>query len=193
MVQSQAHALNNVLLAARANLELLQGVLPDAVGQVYLERALANIDRAADLVSGARAPTIAILAGTGLSGPPPERGAAAALAGRSVLVCEDDRSVRELLADLLRTDGASVRTAASVGEAQSALAGQAFDLIVLDRRLAGGDGLSVAVAVAGAKILIVTGERAAGDAPDRPGGFPTLVKPFRIDAFRQAVADVLNG
>lgn len=126
-----------------------------------------------------------------------------ALHGHHVLVCEDNPAVRELLSDLLRTDGAAVQRASTVSEATAAIASATFDLIILDRRLAGGDG-PVHREPIQRQGWGATGQdsdrhrqRATGthidDAHIGSPACPTLIKPFRIDAFHKAVVDALNG
>ena len=196
MAQSQLHALNNALLSAWVNLELLQNVITDGTGLLYLERALAGIDRATLLTGAGGAPPAAPPQPSGLA--PAAKNRSAPLAGFTVLLCENDRSVR----DLLRAEGASVSLANRVAEGRAQLAARRFDLLVLDRGLADGDGLALAPEANGAKILVVTGVRppdagttgdqAAGEHPAE-AGYPALVKPFRIDAFRRAIVQALNG
>jgi CheY-like chemotaxis protein len=127
---------------------------------------------------------------------PAAKAKAQPLAGFTVLLCENDRSVRDLLGGLLRAEGANVSLANRVAEGRAQLAAHRFDLLVLDRGLADGDGLALVPDAKGARILIVTGVRETGDGTaDRAAdaGYPVLVKPFRIDAFRRAIVQALNG
>jgi CheY-like chemotaxis protein len=66
----------------------------------------------------------------------------AELEGLHVLVLEDDRDARELLAELLASNGARVSTAANVREALAAMASSRPDLIVSDIGLPEEDGHS---------------------------------------------------
>jgi CheY-like chemotaxis protein len=207
MVQSRLHALNNALLSARVNLELLQGVVPAGDGRLYLERALAGIDRAALLTGAGPSPAPPVPPAKPAPAAPPQpsplaglapvaKAKAQPLAGFTVLLCENDRSVRDLLGGLLRAEGANVSLANRVAEGRAQLAAHRFDLLVLDRGLADGDGLALVPEANGARILIVTGVRETGDGTaDRAAeaAYPVLVKPFRIDAFRRAIVQALNG
>jgi DNA-binding NtrC family response regulator len=67
-----------------------------------------------------------------------------------VLVVEDERSIRDTLADLFDADGTSVESAGTLDEAKAVLATHPFDLIVTDIRLGGRrDGGLQVMAVAG--------------------------------------------
>ena len=56
---------------------------------------------------------------------------------RSVLIVEDEQSIRDILAELFDTEGTRVSTAATLEEARVALAAAEFDLLVTDLRLGG--------------------------------------------------------
>ncbi|RIA56198.1 response regulator [Dichotomicrobium thermohalophilum] len=61
-----------------------------------------------------------------------------------LLVVDDDRRIRDLLARYLRENGFRVTVSADAGEARNALRGLAFDLIILDIMMPGESGLSLA-------------------------------------------------
>ncbi|MFO1349163.1 MAG: response regulator [Gammaproteobacteria bacterium] len=61
-----------------------------------------------------------------------------------ILVVDDDLQTRQLIADYLGTQAYRVSTAADGWEMAGKLAASAVDLIVLDVRLPGEDGLSLA-------------------------------------------------
>lgn len=60
-----------------------------------------------------------------------------------ILVVDDDREIRDLLALFLAKHGLRVTTAKDGAEMESALAGDAIDLVVLDLMMPGEDGLSL--------------------------------------------------
>ena len=60
-----------------------------------------------------------------------------------VLIVDDDHDIRSLLADYLSTQGMHTEVAADGIEMWRALAGDSFDLVVLDLNLPGDDGLSL--------------------------------------------------
>ena len=55
----------------------------------------------------------------------------------SVLIVEDEQSIRDVLVELFDVAGARVASAASLDDAKAVLARQSFDLIVTDIRLGG--------------------------------------------------------
>ena len=61
----------------------------------------------------------------------------------SVLLVDDEASPRSILALLLKQAGHDVTQADGVVAAGEALAGAAFDLVITDLRMPGGDGLDV--------------------------------------------------
>ena len=56
---------------------------------------------------------------------------------RPVLIVEDEQSIRDILTELFDAEGTSVTTAATLEEAQAALARREYRLIVTDLRLGG--------------------------------------------------------
>lgn len=60
-----------------------------------------------------------------------------------LLLVDDERSIREPLAQYLSRNGFRVTAAASAAEARTRLAGSAIDLVVLDIMMPGEDGLSL--------------------------------------------------
>ena len=59
------------------------------------------------------------------------------MAGRTVLVVEDEQGIRDVLAELFEVEGADTTAVGTLDEARAALARQTFDLIVTDLRLGG--------------------------------------------------------
>jgi DNA-binding NtrC family response regulator len=56
---------------------------------------------------------------------------------RSVLIVEDEQSIRDILLELFEVDGTATRAAGSLGEALKALAEQPYHLVLTDIRLGG--------------------------------------------------------
>lgn len=119
----------------------------------------------------------------------------------TVLVVDDDASIRDALAEFLGAQGYAVRTASNAASCERALAAAPADLIVLDVMMPGEDGLSLCrrLAPAGTPILMLS---ALDDVTDRivgleVGAWDYLTKPFeprellaRIRALlRRPVAD----
>jgi two-component system, OmpR family, phosphate regulon response regulator OmpR len=61
-----------------------------------------------------------------------------------ILVVDDDRRIRELLTSYLKTNTFRVTAASNAAEARKALAGLAFDVVVLDIMMPGENGLAFA-------------------------------------------------
>jgi DNA-binding response OmpR family regulator len=100
-----------------------------------------------------------------------------------VLALDDDPAMRQLIADYLRDNDLRVTTVATGDEMARALSEHAIDVIVLDLRLAGEDGMELARQVRAEStipIVIVTGRR---DEADRVMGLELgaddyITKPF---------------
>ncbi|HEX8466936.1 MAG TPA: response regulator [Allosphingosinicella sp.] len=100
----------------------------------------------------------------------------------SVLVVDDDSSIRDALCDYLRGHGFAVRGADSAVEMDRLLADEPADVVVLDIMMPGEDGLSVCrrLAPGGVPVLMLS---ALGDTTDRIVGLEIgasdyLPKPF---------------
>jgi two-component system OmpR family response regulator len=100
-----------------------------------------------------------------------------------VLVVDDDPQIRELLADYLTSNELRVTVAANGQQMSSTLADEAIDLVVLDLRLAGEDGMAIARSLrdqSAIPIVMLTGVK---DEADRVMGLELgaddyLTKPF---------------
>jgi two-component system, OmpR family, response regulator len=100
-----------------------------------------------------------------------------------VLVVDDDPQIRELLEDYLTSNELRVTVAANGQQMSSTLADEAIDLVVLDLRLAGEDGMAIARSLrdqSAIPIVMLTGVK---DEADRVMGLELgaddyLTKPF---------------
>ncbi|TLY60720.1 MAG: response regulator [Gammaproteobacteria bacterium] len=100
-----------------------------------------------------------------------------------ILVVDDDPQIRELLEDYLAENELRVSVAATGAQMSQILADQAIDLVVLDLRLAGEDGMMIARTLrteSAIPIVMLTGVR---DEADRVMGLELgaddyLTKPF---------------
>ena len=103
--------------------------------------------------------------------------------GPHILVVDDDREIRDLLARFLRKHGFRVETASDGKEMFKALAVGRFDLAVLDLMLPGEDGLSLCRRVRSGSDLPIVMLTAIGEDTDRIVGLEMgaddyLAKPF---------------
>lgn len=115
---------------------------------------------------------------------------------RSVLIVEDEQSIRDILVELFETDGNLVSSAAMLTDALDLLRTMRFDLIVTDLRLAGkrDAGLQV-VALAGmlspeATVLVLTAfpDDASRQASARLGALHFLEKPVDLSVIARLAA-----
>jgi CheY-like chemotaxis protein len=111
----------------------------------------------------------------------------------SILLVEDDASLRELMQLALEENGYVVDSAASVAEAQDRLAAVPYGLVITDWKLPDGDGTLVALWASelGAKAIVIS-----GFLREMPGGWPeeylTLMKPFRSHQLLAAVKEIVG-
>ncbi len=112
-----------------------------------------------------------------------------------ILVVDDDAVTRSLLAGYLAKEGHAVSEAGSVEDAREKLAGRDVDLVLLDIRLPGADGLTLTRELRAESeigIILITGSKK--DEVDRIVGLELgaddyVVKPFNA---REIVARIKN-
>ncbi|HVY87964.1 MAG TPA: response regulator transcription factor [Hyphomonadaceae bacterium] len=122
---------------------------------------------------------------------------AEAVAIQNILVVDDDRGLRETIADFLEIEGYAIHQAANVAEARKVFAESAPDLILLDINMPGGSGLSFAGELRGQSavpIIILSGK---GEMVDRVVGLEVgaddyLPKPFELRELLARVRAVLR-
>ncbi len=100
-----------------------------------------------------------------------------------VLLVEDDRVLAKFTARYLETQGCQVTLAGDLAEAEYALAEHAFDLVLLDRTLPDGDGLSLCKRIredSTIPVIVVSGHTDAWDcvAGLEVGADDYVTKPF---------------
>jgi two-component system, NtrC family, response regulator PilR len=116
---------------------------------------------------------------------------------KRILIVDDEQSMREVLAILLKKEGFEVLTAGSRAEAASALARSAVDMVLTDVRLPDGDGIEILRHVKAAApetvVIVMTGYGTAADAvaARKLGAFAYLFKPFDVDEVRIVIRDAL--
>lgn len=116
------------------------------------------------------------------------------MAGKRILVVEDDPAISIVLEELLADEGASVvGNAARVAEALQALAAESYDLVIVDLNL-GGEMSWPVIAEArkrGIPFIVMSG---SGDLTDAPlAGATVLAKPFSLSGFLQAVEQIMGN
>jgi len=115
-----------------------------------------------------------------------------------ILIVDDDRAFRLSTAELLRDDGYAVVTVARAEEALDTLQSESFDLILLDLRMPGTDGMGVLEALRACgettPILMITGFGTI-DAAVRAlhhGADDFLTKPLDPDVLSSRVAELID-
>jgi DNA-binding NtrC family response regulator len=112
--------------------------------------------------------------------------------GKTVLVVEDERSLRLLCRVNLELEGHRVHEAATLAEARAHVERQAPDVILLDIHVGAEDGLGLLDEIAAldlpVRIVLLSGSADVGpDLRARVDG--VLGKPFDLDRLSAAVAD----
>jgi DNA-binding NtrC family response regulator len=114
-----------------------------------------------------------------------------------ILIVDDEQSMRDMLAILLKKEGLEVRTAGSRAEAAHCLSQAPVDLVLTDVRLPDGDGIEVLRHVkAGSPdtaVVVMTafGTSETAVAARKLGAEAYILKPFDVDELRIVVRDAL--
>ncbi|MDZ7337110.1 MAG: sigma-54 dependent transcriptional regulator [candidate division KSB1 bacterium] len=115
-----------------------------------------------------------------------------------ILVADDDASIREGCARVLRDDGYHVQTAVDGLQALHMLAEREFDIVLLDLKMPGADGLQVLRHIKqqhpGTEVVMITGYATVETAVEamRLGAYDYIPKPFPPNDVRQVVSKVLQ-
>jgi len=119
------------------------------------------------------------------------------VADARILVVDDERSMRDLLAITLRQAGYEVAVADGGEAAIEALRGAVFDLVITDLRMRRVDGLGVLKAVKERSprtiVLVVTAFASTETAVEamKLGAYDYVTKPFKLDEIRLTVGKAL--
>jgi signal transduction histidine kinase/FixJ family two-component response regulator len=121
--------------------------------------------------------------------------------GKRILVVEDEPTVAQLIADVMRDEGHFVETVLDSREALARIAQQAFQLVICDLRMPHLDGQAFYRALVQAEsplkdhIVIVTGDTLAPHTQeflDR-SHLPYVAKPFLVEELKLAVGRAMAG
>ncbi len=116
----------------------------------------------------------------------------------SVLVVDDEPSMRQLLSSVLQGEGYEVGTAADGNEALSAFGSREWDLVIQDLKMPGMNGIEllkrIKEADPGALVVIITAFSSWDSAVEamRLGAYDYIKKPFDTDMIRQIVARAIE-
>jgi len=113
------------------------------------------------------------------------------------LLVDDDVSFQAALAELVRAEGFSVETAASLGEARTYLREHMPDLALVDLRLPDGSGLELLREIdsqVATEIVLITGNATVDSAVEalRSGASDYLTKPVDIPRLKSVLANVVR-
>src|SRR3989442_13136084 len=113
------------------------------------------------------------------------------------LLVDDDVSFQAALAELVRAEGFSVETAASLSEARTYLGEHTPDLALVDLRLPDGSGLELLREIdsqVATEIVLITGNATADSAVEalRSGASDHLTKPGDIPRLKSVLANVVR-
>ncbi len=120
------------------------------------------------------------------------------MADARILVADDERSMRELLAIMLRQGGYDVTLAEGGQMAIDALIREDFDLILTDLRMQKVDGMSVLRAAREHSphtvVLVITAFASTETAVEamKLGAYDYITKPFKLDEIRLTIAKALE-
>src|SRR5437879_1339081 len=117
---------------------------------------------------------------------------------RRVLVVDDERSMRELLAIMLKQAGHDVTLAEGGEQAVEVLKSESFDLVITDLRMRKVDGLAVLRATKEHSphtvVLVVTAFASTETAVEamKLGAYDYITKPFKLDEIKLIIANALE-
>jgi len=116
----------------------------------------------------------------------------------SILIVDDERSMRDFLKILLEKEGHKVHTVESGDKALGFLDGQTVDVIVTDIRMPGISGIELLESVKARSpelpIIMITAFASPDDAvlAMKNGAFDYITKPFNVDEIKAVIASATN-
>ena len=146
-------------------------------------------------------PVVGAPSKSGISPRARQGGRSATIAPGRILIVEDERTVAQLMVDVLREEGHYAEAVLDSPEALTRLSRNHYDLVICDLRMPRLDGPAFydALVRAGSpmrnRILFTTGDTLAPRTLDfvEPKGLPFLAKPFLVEELKLAVNGLLAG
>lgn len=120
------------------------------------------------------------------------------LAGKRILVIDDDPAVRDLVRRCLQDLGAEVFLAEHAEDGLKQAAAESFDLVLLDLKMPDFDGMSLLktlqLSVSRPPIVILSGveSRRITQQAVEEGAFGFVHKPISASTFASQIAEILN-
>lgn len=117
---------------------------------------------------------------------------------KKVLVVDDDQPTREVVAEVLEEEGYLVRSAESTTNALAAIEAEAYDLVLLDLRMPGVNGVELfrtlyQRSLATMPIILMTADNKSMQELVAQGVKFILFKPFNLDTLLSCVAEALRS
>ncbi len=116
----------------------------------------------------------------------------------SILIVDDEQSMREFLSILLEKEGYTVRTASHAREALQYIEEQIFSLIISDIKMPGMDGLKLLEAIRkispDTQVLMITAFGSTDTAIEamKKGALDYVIKPFKVDKIKMTIRNALK-
>ena len=116
----------------------------------------------------------------------------------SILVVDDEQSMRDFLKILLIKEGYKVTTSENGSQALSLLSSQSFDLVISDIRMPGFSGLDLLEAIreehGDLPVILITAFASPDDAVKamKNGAFDYISKPFNVDEIKSVILSATN-
>ena len=117
----------------------------------------------------------------------------------SILVVDDEQSMREFLEILLSKEGYKVSLASSGEEARNILGKKKFDLLITDIKMSDVNGIDVlkeAKALSPESVVVMISAFATAETAVeamREGAYDYIPKPFKVREFKKIIADALQS
>lgn len=117
---------------------------------------------------------------------------------KTILVVDDELSMREFLKILLEKEGYHILSAANGKDALSIAADKQIDLVISDIRMPGMNGLDLLAALKekyqGLPVILITAFASPEDAVTamKSGAFDYITKPFNVDEIKEVITSATN-
>lgn len=117
---------------------------------------------------------------------------------KSILVVDDEKSLRDFLTIMLENEGYEVQTASSGEKAVKLVQESAFDLVITDFRMKGSNGIEVLEAVkvydSSIPVLLMTAYASAETAVEamKKGAYDYISKPFKIEDLQLIIKNAIE-
>ncbi len=115
-----------------------------------------------------------------------------------ILVVDDEQSMRDFLAILLKKEGHEVVTAGNGSDAIRAIQAEIFDLVITDVKMPGADGMDVLKAIKEISpetvVIMITAFATTETAVEamKLGAYDYIIKPFKVDELKLIINNSLE-